>query len=83
MTEPKFDKNWSDSLNLTSKEWIAAQQYGKYYNIYRVYFTKHKTIVIRIQNPYQLAETDKIEVYPTIYQMNFGQSVIEKRYEKG
>ena len=83
VTEPKFDKNWSDSLNLTSKEWIAAQQYGKYYNIYRVYFTKYKTIVIRIQNPYQLAEADKIEVYPTIYQMNFGQSVIEKRYEKG
>lgn len=83
VTEPKFDKSWSDSLNLTCKEWIAAQQYGEYYSIYRVYFTKYKTIVIRIQNPYQLAEADRIEVYPTIYQMNFGQSVIEKRYEKG
>lgn len=83
VTEPKFDKSWSDSLNLTCKEWVAAQQYGEYYNIYRVYFTKYKTIVIRIQNPYQLAEADRIEVYPTIYQMNFGQSVIEKRYEKG
>lgn len=83
VTEPKFDKNWSDSLYLTSKEWIAAQQYREYYNVYRVYFTKHKTIVIRIQNPYLLAEKDEIEVYPTIYQMNFGASVIEKRYEKG
>lgn len=83
VTEPIFDKSWSDSLNLTCKEWIAAQQYGEYYSIYRVYFTKYKTIVIRIQNPYQLAEADRIEVYPTIYQMNFGQSVIEKRYEKG
>ena len=82
VTEPKFDKNWSDSLNLTSKEWVAAQQYGEYYNIYRVYFTKHKTIVIRIQNPYSLTEKEEIEVYPTIYQMNFGVSVIEKRYEE-
>lgn len=82
VTEPSFDKNWLDSLNLTSKEWIAAQQYGEFYNIYRVYFTKTRTIVVRIQNPYKKAQNDEIEVYPTIYQMNFGSTVIEKRYAK-
>lgn len=82
VTEPKFDKNWTDSLNLTSKEWVAAQQYGVYYNIYRVYFTKHKVIVVRIQNPFLLSKMEKIEVYPTNYQMNFDTSVIEKRYEQ-
>lgn len=82
VTEPKFDKNWSDSLSLTSKEWVAAEQYGEYYNIYMVYFTKRKTIVVRIQNPFLQYQRDEIEVYPTAYQMNFGPSVIERRYDK-
>jgi hypothetical protein len=60
---------------------VAAEQYGDYYNIYRVYFTKTKTIIIRIKNPYKKYLEDKMEVFPTIYQMNFGASVIEKRYE--
>ncbi|MCF0186044.1 MAG: DUF3883 domain-containing protein [Bacteroidaceae bacterium] len=82
-TEPTFDRvNWYDTLNLTSKEWIAAEQYGDFYNIYRVYFTKKKTIVIRIKNPFKLSQEDKIEVYPTIYQMNFDSSVIIKQYEQ-
>lgn len=82
ITEPSFDNMWSDSLNITSKEWIAAEQYKEYYNIYRVYFTKKKTFVVRIQDPYQKFKNNQIEVYPTIYQMNFDASVIEKRYAK-
>ena len=69
-------------MNITAKEWVAAEQYGEYYNIYRVYFTKTKTIVVRIKNPYKKAETGEIEVFPTIYQMNFGSNVIELRYDK-
>lgn len=80
VTEPSFDSIWIDSLNITSKEWVAAEQYGDYYNIYRVYFTKKKTIIIRIQNPYKKYQEGSLEVYPTIYQMNFGSNVIEKRY---
>lgn len=81
VTEPSFDSaSWMDSLNITAKEWVAAEQYGEYYNIYRVYFTKTKTFVVRIQNPFKKAENGDIEVYPTIYQMNFDASVIEKRY---
>ena len=80
VTEPSFDKIWVDSINITSKEWVAAEQYGEYYNIYRVYFTKTKTIIVRIKNPYKQYSDGLIEVYPTIYQMNFGSNVIEKRY---
>ena len=82
ISEPSFDDNWSDSLNLTSKEWIAAEQYGEYYNIYRVYFTKKKTIVIKINNPFKKAEENEIEVFPTIYQMDFTSKVIKKQYEE-
>lgn len=82
ITEPSFDSAWSDSINITSKEWVAAEQYKEYYNIYRVYFTKKKTIIVRIKNPYQRFVDNEIEVYPTIYQVNFDASVIEKRYAK-
>lgn len=82
ITRPKFDQQWSDSLNLTSKEWIAAEQYQEYYNIYRVYFTKENVIIIRINNPYKLAKQRDIEVYPTTYQMNFDAKVIEIKYDK-
>ena len=81
VTVPSFVDSWTDSLNITSKEWVAAEQYGDYYNIYRVYFTKTKTIIIRIKNPYKKYLENKMEVFPTIYQMNFGACVIEKRYE--
>lgn len=80
ITEPSFDRTWMDSLDITSKEWVAAEQYGEYYNIYRVYFTKNKTIVVRIKNPFQKSKDGQIEVYPTTYKMNFDAKVIEKRY---
>ncbi len=82
LTEPSFDEKWMDSVNLTAKEWVAAEQYGEYYNIYRVYFTKNKTFVIRINNPFKKSIEGNIEVYPTMYQMNFDSKVIEKRYEE-
>lgn len=82
ITEPSFDSLWVDSLNITAKEWVAAEQYGEYYNIYRVYFTKTKTFVIRINNPFKKSIDGDIEVYPTIYQMNFNSKVIEHRYAK-
>lgn len=79
-TEPNLDLTWIDSVNLTAKEWLAARQHGKFYNIYRVYFTKSKVIVVRVNNPYQLAQENRVEVYPTNYQMDFSGTVIEKRY---
>ncbi len=82
ISEPSFDDKWTDSLNLTSKEWIAAEQYGEYYNIYRVYFTKKKTIVVKINNPFKKAKENEIEVFPTIYQMDFTAKVIKKQYEE-
>jgi len=78
ITEPSFDDKWNDSINITAKEWVAAEQYGEYYYIYRVYFTKTKTIIVRIKNPYKKFIDKKIDVYPTIYQMVFDESVIEE-----
>ncbi len=79
-TRPSFNTTWVDSLNITRKEWIAAQQFGSAYNIFRVYFTKNEVIVVRINNPFALAQNGLIEVIPTIYQMDFGSDVIQQRY---
>lgn len=79
-TRPSFNQQWADSLNITRKEWIAAEQFGKAYNIYRVYFTKSEVIVIRINDPYALAQDGHIDVVPTIYQMDFGSDVVQLRY---
>lgn len=79
-TRPSFNEAWFDSLHLTRKEWIAAQQFGQAYNIYRVYFTRKDIIVIRINNPYALSQEGKVDVVPTIYQMDFGSDVIQHRY---
>lgn len=79
-TRPSFNGAWLDSLNITRKEWIAAQQFKECYHIYRVYFTKSETIIVSIQNPYGLAQENKIEVVPTIYQMDFNSSVIKERF---
>lgn len=79
-TRPSFNQTWVDSLNITRKEWIAAQQFGAAYNIYRVYFTKNEVYVVRIHNPFALSQGGKIEVVPTIYQMDFGSDVIQQRF---
>lgn len=80
VTTPSFDKNWSDTLNLTAKEWVAAEQYGEYYNIYRVYFTRDNVVVVRIQNPFKQSQDGTIDVFPTIYQMDFDKKAISKHY---
>ncbi len=82
ISEPSFDSIWSDSVNLTAKEWIAAEQHKEYYNIYRVYFTKTKTIVIKINNPYGKAINKEIDVYPTTYRMDFDAKSIKTEYEE-
>lgn len=79
-TRPSFNQTWADSINITRKEWIAAEQFGSAYNIYRVYFTKNEVIVVRINNPFALYKAGKIDIVPTIYQMDFSSDVIQQRY---
>lgn len=79
VTEPVIDDLWRDSINLTAKEWVAAKQYRKYYNIYRVYFIPNKTIVYIINDPYSKYENGDMDVYPTIYQMEINHKHIKQQ----
>lgn len=81
ITEPNLEDNsWTDTINLTRKEWIAAKQYRTAYNIYRVYFTPNATIVRKINDPFGKNENGIITVLPTLYRMDFGSESIDKQY---
>ena len=81
ITEPDLnDNSWTDTINLTRKEWIAAKQYRSAYNIYRVYFTPNATIVRKINDPFGKNESGIITVLPTLYRMDFGSESIDKQY---
>ncbi len=80
-TEPSLDdENLTDTINLTRKEWVAAEQFRSAYNIYRVYFTPNSTIVRKINNPFDKNEKGLIYVRPTMYRMDFGSNSIDKQY---
>lgn len=81
ITEPDLDDNsWTDTFNLTRKEWIAAKQYRSAYNIYRVYFTPNAAIVRKINDPFGKNDSGIITVLPTLYRMDFGSESIDKQY---
>lgn len=66
------DNSWIDTINLTRKEWVAAEQFQAAYMIYRVYFTPNKIYIRKIINPFQKNEQGIIYVMPTMYRMDFG-----------
>lgn len=81
ITEPDLqDLTWTDTVNLTRKEWVAAKQYGTAYNIYRVYFTPVATVVRKINNPFEKNEKGVISVLPTLYRMDFDSKSIDTQY---
>jgi len=74
------DITWIDSINLTRKEWIAAKQYRKAYNIYRVYFTPNKIIVRKINDPFGKNEKRITNVLLILYRMDFNSQSIDQQY---
>lgn len=72
------DLLWVDTLNVTRNEWVAAQQHGKYYAIYRVYFVRGNVFMYVLENPYSLLENGSISVMPTMYKLDFGSNAVER-----
>ena len=72
------DPLWIDTLNVTRNEWVAAQQHGKYYSIYRVYFVRGTVVMYVIENPYSLYESGTISVIPTMYKVDFGNNAVDR-----
>jgi len=60
-----------DTINLTRNEWTAAQQHGKNFFIYRVYFSSQGVKIFIIDNPSKKAENEQINVIPLCYRVDF------------
>lgn len=81
VTSPDKDsEDWKDTLNITRNEWVAAQQHGKSYEIYRVYFTQAGPEVFIIKNPYEKNENKVIRTIPTTYRLDFNAKAIDKAF---
>ena len=78
VTEPNLsDAYWTDTLNITRNEWIAAQQHGEFYCIYRVYFVRGRIIMYVINNIHQKQIDKKIDIVPLTYRIDFGKEAID------
>ena len=73
---------WMDAFNITRNEWIAAQQHGEYYSIYRVYFIRNEILIYKIDNIYEKIKEKRIEIVPLTYRINFGIDVVDQIMEK-
>lgn len=72
------DPLWVDTINVTRNEWIAAQQHGAFYAIYRVYFVRGGVVMYVLENPYELCQNGRITVAPTMYRVDFGSSAVQR-----
>ncbi|MEG0835849.1 MAG: DUF3883 domain-containing protein [Odoribacter sp.] len=77
-TAPNFDDGlWVDTLNMTRNEWIAAQQHGAFYSIFRVYFTKEGIVMFILTNISQKLKDGQMQAVPTTYRVDFNNSAVD------
>ena len=78
VTAPDIDSTtWLDTLNITRNEYVAAQQHGDYYSIYRVYFTRDGVTVFVINNLWRKCEDNKVQITPLTYRVDFSNIAVD------
>ena len=76
------DEVWTDTINITRNEWIAAMQHKEFYSIYRVYFIRGGVVMYIIKNPYQKKKDNIIDVVPLTYRVDFQNNSIDESYKE-
>lgn len=76
------DGVWTDTINITRNEWIAAMQHKEFYSIYRVYFIRGGVVMYVINNPYQKKIDNVIDVVPLTYRVDFHNDSIDESYKE-
>lgn len=71
------DDLWVDTLNVTRNEWIAAQQHGKFYSIFRVYFTRDGIFMFVIANVAEKLNDGRMTAVPMTYRVDFNKSSVD------
>ena len=83
VTAPNLkDGVWTDTINITRNEWIAAMQHKEFYSIYRVYFIRGGVVMYVINNPYQKKMDNIIDVVPLTYRVDFHNDSIDESYKE-
>lgn len=79
VTPPKEGGDgWIDAITLTRNEWIAAEQHGRAFSFYRVYFTPQSVIIYIIKNPYKKYKNDTVKCTPMNYRLDFSKKSIDE-----
>lgn len=82
LTCPNIDDNlWVDTLNITRNEWVAAQQHGSYFSIFRVYFTREGTSIFVLTNVASKLEKGTIQATPMTYRLDFTNCAVDSVIE--
>lgn len=77
-TKPNLnDESWTDTLNITRNEWVAAMQHKDFYSIYRVYFTSEGIFIYTLNNPKQKLDEKKLSLVAMTYRMDFGKNAVD------
>lgn len=71
------DESWTDTINITRNEWVAAQQHKNFYSIYRVYFVRDGIVAFVINDIYQKEIDGKLQIVPTMYRVDFSNGAID------
>ena len=71
------DGLWVDTLNITRNEWIAAQQHGEFYSIFRVYFTRDGIVMFVLANVSEKFKDGRMQAVPTTYRVHFNNSAVD------
>ncbi len=71
------DVLWTDTLNVTRNEWIAAKQHREHYSIFRVFFTREGVSIFVINNPIAKYEEGKIQATPMTYKLEISNNAVD------
>ena len=80
VTIPK--NNFNDNFDLTRNEWIAAEQYGNNFYVYRVYLTNQGVYLFKMKDLLTLKENDEIYAEPLKYHVEFETQMDDERWIK-
>lgn len=71
------DSVWTDSVNMTRNEWIAAMQHKEFYSIYRVYFSSAGVTAFVLNNIWQKQQEGKMIPVPLTYKIDFNKDSVD------
>lgn len=78
LTAPDInDTLWVDTINITRNEWVAAQQHGQFYSIFRVYFTREGVVMFVLKNVAEKLNNETMQATPTTYRVDFSNKCVD------